>query len=150
MHLKYYICFTMGGNKQVIEDRIREAKLKATKIRTDIMHLFYENKHALSYSDIAGFLSGKEDKATIYRTLKSFSENGIIHEIFDGDKTTKYALCGQKCSTSKHHDAHAHFKCTACKNVYCLEKPEISINVPKGYVSSTFNLVVEGQCVNCN
>lgn len=140
----------MEVNKSIITERIREASLKATKIRTDVMQLFYANKHALSYSDIDGYLLGKEDKATIYRTLKSFSEKGIIHEIFDGDKTTKYALCGKKCSTSEHHDAHAHFKCTDCKNVYCLEKPEIKINVPDGYITKTFNLVVEGVCVNCS
>lgn len=133
-----------------IEERIRAANLKVTKIRTDIMLLFNDNKHALSYSDIDTHLLGKEDKATIYRTLKSFSEKGIIHEIFDGDKTTKYALCGKKCSSNEHHDSHAHFKCTACKNVYCLAKPTIQINLPEGYQSNTFNLVVEGLCIECN
>jgi|TARA_B110000261_G_scaffold164235_1_gene212889 Fur family ferric uptake transcriptional regulator len=140
----------MAIDKYIITDRIREANLKATNIRTDVMQLFYENKQALSYADINKYLLKKEDKATIYRTLKSFSEKGIIHEIFDGDKTTKYALCGKKCNTNKHHDSHAHFKCSDCKNVYCLEKPEITINVPNGYITNTFNLIVEGTCTNCS
>ena len=135
--------------KSEIAKLIRSANLKATKSRLDVLELFYTNKHALSYSDIDAYLLGKEDKATVYRTLKSFSEKGLIHEVFDGDKTTKYALCGSECGTSKHHDYHAHFKCTACSNTYCLDKPLIEISIPKGYVSNTFNLVIEGLCVGC-
>ena len=140
----------MEVKKDAIAERIRAANLKATKSRTDVLQLFYTSKHALSYSEIDVHLLGKEDKATIYRTLKSFSEKGIIHEVFDGDKTTKYALCGSGCSTTQHHDYHAHFKCTTCNNAYCLDKPIIEIDVPKGYISKTFNLVIEGICVSCS
>jgi Fur family ferric uptake transcriptional regulator len=139
----------MELENDVILKRLRTAKLKVTKTRTDVLHQFYTSKHALSYSDINGYLLGKEDKATIYRTLKSFSEKGIIHEVFDGDKTTKYALCKNGCSVTEHHDAHAHFKCTVCNNAYCLDKPVIDISIPQGYISKTFNLVVEGICISC-
>ena len=104
----------MEEDKSIIAKLIRSVNLKATKSRLDVLELFYTNKHALSYADIDAYLLGKEDKATVYRTLKSFSEKGLIHEVFDGDKTTKYALCGSECGTSKHHDYHAHFKCTIC------------------------------------
>ena len=133
-----------------IEDRIRKANLKVTRTRSEILALFVEKDYALSYADIDASLKGSEDKVTIYRTLKSFSEKGIIHEIMDVDKVSKYALCGHKCSSEHHHDTHAHFKCLKCKHIFCLQKPKIEIEIPANYQATTFNLSIEGLCNNCS
>lgn len=136
--------------EEVIEDRIRKANLKVTRTRSQILALFVDKEYALSYADIDEHLKGKEDKVTIYRTLKSFSEKGIIHEIMDVDKVSKYALCGHQCNTVHHHDTHAHFKCIECKHIFCLQKPTIQIEIPKGYTANTFNLSIEGLCNSCS
>ena len=132
------------------KERLRKASLKVTNCRTEVLIQFYRNNFALDYAQIDVLLEHKQDKATVYRTLKAFTENGIIHEIRDSDKSTKYALCKGKCKKDHHYDTHAHFKCTHCMNIFCLDHPVIDIDIPKNYIVHKYNLTVEGTCIDCS
>ena len=76
-----------------IKEILKGHNLKFTENRKVILEQFISADYALSYKDIDAMISQKLDKVTVYRTLKSFEENGIIHEVVDGSSQVKYALC---------------------------------------------------------
>ncbi len=137
-----------------IENRIgimlRSNKLSITESRQKILHLFLANAGALSHGDIEKKAGEKFDRVTVYRTLQTFVDKGIIHTIPTADNTIRYALCKDECSEGHHHDHHVHFVCTICSNTYCLDDvvtPEV--NLPAGYSPNHVEVVVEGVCKNC-
>lgn len=132
------------------EKILQNRGLKKTPNRMQILEVFLSKDYALSYADIESLINGKMDKATIYRALKSFQENGIIHEVFDGSNSNKYGLCAhQTCSHQHHEDAHAHFKCVACAHTFCLDQTLPALKLPPGYQVENMQILVEGKCPNC-
>lgn len=114
------------------------------------MGLFLKNPHALSYSDIEHEVSLSFDRVTVYRTLKTFLDKGIIHKILDDSGGPKYGLCSGLCSDSNHHHDHVHFKCTLCGQTSCLDDVEIpGIALPKGFKAEEVNLLIQGVCSSC-
>jgi len=130
---------------------LKKHGLKVTESRKAILKVFRKITYALSYSELDKELKGVLDKVTVYRTLKSFEENGIIHEVMDGSSKTKYALCHDGvCSENIHFDSHVHFKCNSCEKTFCLESTQIpTIKLPDGYITNKQFLSFHGQCREC-
>ena len=130
---------------------LKKHGLKFTENRKVILEQFISANYALSYNDIENLIEKKIDKVTVYRTLKSFEENGIVHKVVDGSNKIKYALCNSgSCSSNHHHDTHIHFKCVDCDKTYCLDDitpPELIL--PKGYSIAKQNVFIQGRCQNC-
>ncbi len=144
-----YLCiFTIMSKFKEI---LKKHGLKFTENRKVILEQFVCNNYALSYSEIDSLIQKKLDKVTVYRTLKSFEENGIIHQVIDGSNQIKYALCNSaSCSSSHHNDAHIHFKCDYCEKTYCLNDiPTPELVLPKGYSIAKQNVFIQGRCQNC-
>ena len=92
----------------------------------------------------------KADRITMYRTLKTFEEKGILHRIENGLAEVKYALCPEHCSEKQHQDLHPHFHCTECQEISCLETIVIpTIDFPEGYTASELTMTIKGICPNC-
>ena len=91
------------------------------------------------------------DRTTLYRTLKTFEENGLIHNIKDGTEATKYAICNVECKPGEHYDMHIHFYCSNCKELLCLSKDDMpEIKLPEKYQMQEVSLVVRGICATCS
>jgi Fur family ferric uptake transcriptional regulator len=136
--------------QEEIKDILKRNNLSVTGSREKILSLFLNQPGALAHGDIEKRAGEKFDRVTVYRTLQTFVEKGIIHTIPSADNAIRYALCKDQCSEGHHHDHHIHFVCTNCGNTYCLDDvvtPEVKL--PKGYVSSHIEVVVEGVCKNC-
>lgn len=134
-----------------IKDILKRSQLSVTASREKILNLFLEQTGALAHGDIEKRAGEKFDRVTVYRTLQTFVEKGIIHTIPTADNSIRYALCKDDCAEGHHQDQHIHFVCTQCKNTYCLDDivtPEIKL--PNGYSSSHIEVVVEGVCNNCS
>jgi len=134
-----------------IKDILKRNNLSVTGSREKILSLFLNQQGALAHGDIEKKAGEKFDRVTVYRTLQTFLEKGIIHAIPTADNSIRYALCKDDCSEGHHHDHHVHFVCTTCSNTYCLDDvvtPEVKL--PKGYVSSQIEVVVEGVCKVCS
>ena len=136
--------------KEAIVDILKHSQLSITDNRLKILELFQQNNKALSHTDIEK-LSGKHfDRVTLYRTLQTFVDKGIIHTIPTADNSIMYALCKEACSEGHHHDDHVHFLCEACGTTYCLDNVTIpDINIPKGFSIHQTNVLVNGICKNC-
>ena len=133
-----------------IKEILKRSQLSVTASREKILHLFLEQTGALAHGDIEKRAGEKFDRVTVYRTLQTFVEKGIIHTIPTADNSIRYALCKDDCAEGHHHDQHIHFVCNNCKNTYCIDDivtPEIKL--PKGYSSEHIEVVVEGVCKNC-
>lgn len=132
------------------EISLKAFDLRHTDCRQDILNAFLKSHSALSHGDLETIVDDKFDRVTIYRTLKTFLEKGLIHKILDADGATRYALCKKQCSTHSHHHDHVHFKCSDCGDTTCIESVNIpAIALPNGYKSKEINLLIEGRCPNC-
>ncbi|MDF2433874.1 MAG: Fur family transcriptional regulator, ferric uptake regulator [Mucilaginibacter sp.] len=132
-----------------IEKKLVEKKINPTAMRMLVLDLLLKQHAAVSLSDIEKGLE-PADRTTIYRTLKTFEENGLIHSIEDGTGTPKYALCLEECDINKHSHVHVHFYCLACKETFCLPDSKIpDVSLPGNFTSMEMNLLVKGVCDKC-
>jgi len=138
-----------------MQDRIAELlkknQLSITDSRKKILELFQKCSNALAHSDIEKLSGEHFDRVTIYRTLQTFVEKGIIHTIPTVDNSVMYALCKDDCSAGHHHDNHVHFICDDCGTTYCLDHVEVpQIELPQGFKPKQTDVVVSGRCIKCN
>lgn len=129
---------------------LKTFRLRSTPNRQEILHLFLEKNYALSHNDIEKAVQNSLDRVTVYRTLKTFLDKGLIHKVLDDEGTLKYALCNDTCTTAEHHHDHVHFKCTKCGQTNCLNVEVPPIKLPKGYKPNEFNLLIQGVCQQCS
>jgi Fur family ferric uptake transcriptional regulator len=105
---------------------------------------------ALAHGDIEKKTGEKFDRVTVYRTLQTFLEKGIIHTIPTSDNSVLYALCHDNCSEGHHHDNHVHFICTECGKTICLADVLIpEVKLPGGFLPHESQMVVSGLCKEC-
>jgi Fur family ferric uptake transcriptional regulator len=133
-----------------LNDILRRKHLSVTDSRKKILSLFLVNPDALAHGDIEKKAGEKFDRVTVYRTLQTFVEKGIVHTIPTSDNSVRYALC-KDCGEGHHHDNHVHFVCTACTATICLDdvvSPEIKL--PPGYGAKSVEVVINGVCRKCN
>jgi Fur family ferric uptake transcriptional regulator len=132
-----------------IEKKLTEREVRPTAMRILVYRHLAERQAAVSLMDVESAFA-TADRSTLFRTLKTFEENGIVHQIDDGTGVTKYALCEQGCDCTLDQDLHLHFHCEHCGETVCLTEHKIPhINLPDGYVAEDANLVVKGICDKC-
>lgn len=133
-----------------LNDILRRKHLSVTDSRRKILSLFLSSKDALAHGDIESKAGEKFDRVTVYRTLQTFVEKGIIHTIPTADNSVRYALC-RDCEEGHHHDDHVHFVCTNCGKTICLDDVvSPRIDLPEGYEAKTVQVVINGICKDCN
>lgn len=129
---------------------LKSYKLRKTPVREKVLHIFQSSKKALSHDDIEGHFQ-KLDRITLYRTLKTFEERGIIHKIPNASPTPLYAICQDECTIHSHLDNHGHFHCEECNQTICMENLDIpNLDLPSGYTISQKHLMIEGKCAKCS
>jgi Fur family ferric uptake transcriptional regulator len=104
----------------------------------------------MSHAELEAAVDEGYDRVTLYRTLKTFQEKGLIHKVLDDHGATKYAPCSD-CTVEEHHHEHIHFKCNKCGNTVCLEDVNIpKTDLPAGYIVEERNILISGICNKCN
>ena len=131
-------------------DILKKHHLSVTDARKKIAALFLDTTGALEHADIEKATGENFDRATVYRTLQSFVDKGIIHTIPTIDNTILYALCKDNCEDGHHHDNHVHFVCDDCSKTVCLEQVAVpDVQLPKGFKSKQKTMLVNGVCDDC-
>jgi len=131
------------------EQKLADKKINPTAMRLLVLDSLLKQSSAISLTDIEKNLE-TADRITIYRTLKTFAEKGLIHVIDDGTGSPKYALCPDDCDANQHHDLHVHFYCISCKETFCLPNSKIpEVALPDNFAATEMNLVVKGVCSKC-
>jgi Fur family ferric uptake transcriptional regulator len=133
-----------------VNDILKQNRLSITGSRQKILGLFLSKNGALSHADIEKKTGESFDRVTVYRTLQTFVESGIIHLIPTTDNSIKYALCKNDCAPGHHHDNHVHFICDECRKTICLDDVNIPVvRLPKGFIPQHAEMVVTGVCGEC-
>ncbi|HAY3552727.1 transcriptional repressor [Elizabethkingia meningoseptica] len=114
-----------------------------TKAKQLILDVLQSEHTALCHETFQVRLQGSVDRATIYRVLNSFCDDGIVHRIISDEGKLYFALC----EVCRDHN-HFHFRCVKCKKVSCM-RDELSVNLPDGYAVMGVNAFVSGYCPNC-
>lgn len=136
----------MKKHEQILENN----QVKPTAMRLLVLQFMLRKKTALSLSQLENYFDNA-DRTTIYRTIKTFVEKGLVHQIDDGTGVIKYALCEENCECEIEADLHLHFHCTKCEETNCLTEHKIpQINLPEGFIAENINLVVKGICDKCS
>lgn len=126
-------------------------RLRSTPIRRDVLRLFLETNRALTHFQIEQQLRGEFDRVTLYRTLKTFEERGLLHRVLNDQESIQYALCRDDCQEHKHLDNHVHFQCERCLSTFCLDEVPIPhLSLPQSYTVGSMQLLVTGVCDECN
>jgi Fe2+ or Zn2+ uptake regulation protein len=119
-----------------------------TKTKQLVMNVLENSVSALCYEDFEKQLSGRIDKATIYRILQGFCDDGKVHKIAGENGKTYYALCFN-CHDKNHNDNHLHFRCINCETVLCIDETVVVPTLPQGYTMTDIHCIVSGHCPNC-
>ena len=133
------------------EKILKDHGLRITKTRMAILEQFLTHNAALTHSDIEEKIMDM-DRITLYRTLKSFEEKGVIHRAIDGTDKSRYALCESSCTEhAHHHDSHVHFHCNHCEQTFCIDGVSIpTFSTPAGYQVKSSDVVLNGVCPTCS
>lgn len=137
----------LPGGIMTAEEILNEHDLKNTGCRKYILGELLKNEAAMSESELKESYPDLFDRVTLYRTLKTLEEKGIIHRIVLNDNTVKYAL-------NRHHhrddNLHSHFHCERCNEVLCLDgAARFDVNLPEGFVAQDVYVVIDGLCDAC-
>ncbi|MDO3379609.1 Fur family transcriptional regulator [Geoalkalibacter halelectricus] len=140
----------MGKIRDKFRRYLSEKGLKSTQQRDIILEEFLAAGSHLSIEELYLRIREKHPNigyATVYRTLKLFSECGIAEEHQFGDGQTRYeSVIGEE-----HHD---HLICTRCKRIIEFEDPRIE--TLQDEVARRHNFKIEnhrlelyGLCADC-
>ncbi|MFW5777722.1 MAG: Fur family transcriptional regulator [Bacteroidota bacterium] len=125
-------------------------KLSRTPCRIDILKTLFDAGSALSEAEIRERIDPGFDRTTVYRTLRNFLNQDVIHSIALDNGEVRYALTHSRNKNSKNKN-HVHFYCTQCSNVYCLSHQNINLpDLPEGFQSINYDLLIHGKCKHCN
>jgi Fe2+ or Zn2+ uptake regulation protein len=97
-----------------VKETLKTHQLRNTTCREEVIGLFHRKAIALSHSDLESNLGNLFDRVTLYRTLKTFVEKGILHLMT--------AVCAMP-SVNKNVQPMATVMITCISNVCNAEKP---------------------------
>lgn len=130
------------------KELVRHTGDRATQHRIRILSLLLAERHPLTHREIEERLNVKEqlDRVTLYRVLEWLSKKSLIHKIAGDDRVWRFRV-----NTGFHSHHHAHFICTRCTKVTCLDSFKIKPNpsLPVGYFPHEIELTVKGLCAEC-
>ncbi|MBR4266120.1 MAG: transcriptional repressor [Bacteroidales bacterium] len=131
-----------------IENLLIDNNIRPTSVRILVWKIIRDLDYAFSLQDIEDLLPTM-DKSTIFRALRLFSENDLLHELDDGSGHQKYCIhTGQ----SHHHEEchHVHLYCTRCGKTFCIKQEHIpEVHLPEGFVMESVSYIIRGLCPRC-
>lgn len=123
-------------------------KRRNTPSKEAVLDLLISAGKAMSRDAIEQKIEVAIDRATIYRILYRFCEDGLVHKIVAEDGKQYFAVC-MKCDEHRFTDRHFHFRCTKCQTIQCLPEA-VPFSVPNGYHVESVNCVLTGVCKDCS
>ncbi|MFP4333297.1 MAG: Fur family transcriptional regulator [Campylobacterales bacterium] len=118
---------------------------KKALILKKIEELHYDFNANLLHKEVAK--TTKIDIATIYRTLSSFKQKGLIREFLSSEGVVyEYVNSPKK--------VHPHFECKSCKNTICLDTLSFEdgmylSTLAKGHNIKHVSITFSGICQEC-
>jgi Fur family transcriptional regulator, ferric uptake regulator len=132
-----------------VDELLENKNLSRTPCRVEILKVLKGSDSALTEPEIREQLAYNFDRTTVYRTLRSFLIQDVIHSISVEGKEVKYAINHlHETATSNYH---VHFSCNHCKGVYCISHEAFEIpQIPEKYLPLSYDLLIHGLCNKCD
>lgn len=132
-----------------VPDQLRAAGLRRTPARIAVLAHLDARACPTSHADLHAVPALADiDDITLYRTLATLVEAGLVHRVHGIDGVWRY--CAQPQERAGCPGNHAHFQCTACGAMSCLlDQPLPRVTVPAGAQVDGRHFVVHGRCVAC-
>lgn len=126
---------------------IRKMGLRATAARVIVLDVLLSADHALSHSEIERAVETTHDvveRVTLYRVLDWLVTQKLAHKVVGADRVWRF-------NATPTAD-HAHFNCTRCGQIYCLENltPAVALTLPEGFSLQHADVAVQGLCPHCS
>jgi Fur family ferric uptake transcriptional regulator/Fur family zinc uptake transcriptional regulator len=126
---------------------LRRTGIKVTPIRLEVLGYLLNTGQPVSHADVQSALP-LLDRVTIYRTLASFVESGIAHQVQGRDGM--WHFCAHDPDSSGCPGNHPHFLCTSCGKMICLLDQRMPrVSVTEGNVVEGKQFVAYGLCQEC-
>ena len=129
------------------EETLKQFNLRKTKIRVAVLDSLSQSAVAKSYSTLQNALHDF-DRTTLYRTLLTLTEHGLIHKAYEENVESFYARCFG-CSVSEHSHEHLHLKCSSCGGVECIEISDQLKSSLSQLPFQEINISAKGACSEC-
>ncbi|GAA4271804.1 transcriptional repressor [Aquimarina gracilis] len=123
-------------------------KRRNTPTKDAVLSVLKSSTKAMSQDAIQDKISIEINRATIYRVLNRFCNDGILHRIVAEDGKQYFALCA-KCGEDQKPQHHFHFRCINCETIECLPAP-VHFSIETGYQVAHVNCVLTGVCKDCS
>jgi Fur family ferric uptake transcriptional regulator len=132
------------------EKLLKDKNIRTTPFRLAVLDVFERHKNAIGLSTIEEKI-GAHDRITLYRTLKTFIEQGIIHEITLPGGEKRMALCADDCEHDghQHQHEHIHFQCKNCNEIFCVDVDDFPKIKLKHYKIDSLEITAKGLCKKC-
>jgi Fur family ferric uptake transcriptional regulator len=132
---------------ELILDQLKESGLKLTEPRKIILLALSENHGPFTAEEVHKLISKKVcDQATVYRSLTSLEEVGILRRCEFGDGLARFEL-------SEDGQHHHHIICNECKRVEIIDEDEIEeidrFARKRGFSNISHILEFFGTCPQC-
>jgi len=139
---------TQANSDNQARKMLKAAHLYCTSGRVAVLKVLIKAKKPLNQVQIARRL-GTEcfDKVTIYRTLKSFFDVGLVHKAFMEKRAWHFELA-HNCTERQ---CHPHFTCICCGNTHCLMGMSLPMakSPHRGFIIHRQQVRLEGLCPAC-
>lgn len=141
---------TATALRSAAQELIRGTGARVTNARIEILALLLKADNALSHAEIEARLpqAAGIDRVTVYRVLDWLTGEGLAHKISGDDRVWRFntAAAGQRAHN------HAHFKCTCCQSVTCLDELGAGWTpaLPAGFTPREVDVTIKGLCADCS
>lgn len=137
-----------SDNKELAEQSIRRTGARMTQPRVMVLKILLAAERALTHTEVESRLPAALgiNRVTIYRVLEWLTEHGLAHKIAGEDRVWRF-----NAADHRHAGPHAHFECSDCGQVLCLEPVEAkpAVRLPAGFRQQGVELTVKGICADC-
>jgi len=118
-----------------------------TPTKEAVLAVLSKSGKAMSQDSIEMEIDIAINRATIYRVLNRFCDDGVLHKIVAEDGIQYFALNDNQAEKTIEHN-HLHFRCVKCKAIECLHG-EVNFSIPNGYLVEDVNCILTGVCKDC-
>lgn len=137
----------MAFHEQYIH-QLKQEKLSLTKPRRIVFDVIAEN-HGITMAELVNKLTPSIHRASVYRTVKTLEDYGIVKRVYVG---WKYTLELTEAYDNQHHH---HLHCTSCNKTIHTEH---DINLERvindharkyGFSINNHEVDIQGLCQSC-
>lgn len=131
-----------------VRNLIRGAGLRATPGRIAVLTELVSATGPLTHAEVFERVSNQgADPSTIFRALNDMSTAGLLRRMELGDHVWRYELLVKH---QPEEGPHAHFLCLGCGEIFCIDSMDVHSQLPpKGVVGSVTEVLLKGQCIDC-